>query len=158
MRGLSLSDPAFVGGLGGGAAFRYHRLYITNHGGDNNVGVAELILREVAGGAQVAIGGVCDASGQASSTYDCSKAFDGDSATAWITPWGGGPQWLSYDLGAGEGAELVEYAIRLTTIWVQRAPRSWELQGSNDGSTWETLDSRSWVVWERAGEIQTFTI
>jgi RHS repeat-associated protein len=64
---------------------------------------------------------------------------DGDAATKWLvfssTGWVG--YWLSAPLA------VVRYALTSANDFPERDPRDWQLQGSQDGQAWTTLDSRS---------------
>ncbi len=57
----------------------------------------------------------------------------------------------SVDLAvAGEGAEALQYTLTSPADRT-KAPKSWKLQGSADGTTWRTLDERSGesFAWDR---------
>lgn len=91
------------------------------------------------------------AGGTASASHDNSafgegpeKAFDGTTATKWYT--GGGtqpPAWLQYDFGAGNAWAVMRYDISSANDVQGRDPKDWLFQGSTDGITWITLDSRA---------------
>jgi len=83
----------------------------------------------------------------ASSQQPGYQAFNGltGAGDAWISF--NTPCWLQIDLGAGRGTSIASYAIRtrndVGAAYDQRQPKTWNLQGSNDGSTWTTVDSQS---------------
>jgi hypothetical protein len=63
------------------------------------------------------------------------------------------PQWVSYQFAAT--TEVDFYAI--TAPKAGRGPKAWELQGSNDGTTWTALDSQLNVTWFN-GETKRFAL
>lgn len=54
-----------------------------------------------------------------------------------------GPGWLRYDFGAGKARTINRYTMTSADDVPGRDPKDWQFQGSNDGSTWATLDTRS---------------
>jgi len=70
------------------------------------------------------------------------QAFDRNTGTFWQA---GGPNtgWLSYQFPTGK--IIKRYGI-FTTVNNNSRPASWDFQGSNDGSSWTTIDSRSLVL------------
>ncbi len=76
----------------------------------------------------------------ASSTGDGSSpvnAFDGNDATDWHTPGNGAPQWLKYDFGAGVTWKICK--VRLLLRAGDGCWKNFNIQGSNNDSTWTTL-------------------
>lgn len=60
-------------------------------------------------------------------------AFDGDPDTRWESEWGNDPEWLQVDLGAS-------YAIEEVVInWEGAYSSEYQIEGSNDQTTWELL-------------------
>lgn len=47
------------------------------------------------------------------------------------------PAWLSYDVGANGSKLIQQYTVKSSTY----VPANWQFQGSNDNSTWTTLDT-----------------
>jgi hypothetical protein len=76
---------------------------------------------------------------------DATKAFDGKN-TKWFTGGGHATAWLQADLGAGNEAAVVRYDITSANDAPARDPKNWELQASNDGTRWTTLDKRTGEV------------
>jgi hypothetical protein len=70
------------------------------------------------------------------------NAFDRNTGTSWQ---GGGSNtgWLSYQFPTGK--IIKRYGIFTGSLNANR-PASWEFQGSNNGSSWTTIDSRSVVL------------
>jgi hypothetical protein len=69
------------------------------------------------------------------------KAFDRDPGSKWYgynSPTG----WLQYDFGAGNAQVVKRYTINVADV-LERDPKDWTFLGSQDGSTWTTLDTQS---------------
>jgi hypothetical protein len=125
------------------ASYEQYRLLIeANNGSSSWHNVASLELRPTVGGADAApgAGGTASASNQQSSTFNAAKAFDGNINTRWLTANTSEPEWLRYDFGAAQ--EVAEYAIHVEQS-ADEAPKDWKFQGSDDGSTWEDLDTQT---------------
>jgi len=76
---------------------------------------------------------------------------------AWIGS-GGGVDWVALDTGSGNAYLLASYQITAGggTDNSARAVRDWTMEGSNDGSSWTVLDTRSGETgW--GGETRTYT-
>ena len=91
---------------------------------------------------EVSVDGTASASSEASSEFAASKAFDSNTSTSWgsqsiqyLDP--GGPslptEWLKYQLPSPQVVTKYEIPLGYLT--------SWDLQGSNNGSSWTTLHS-----------------
>lgn len=85
----------------------------------------------------VATGGT--ASDSANNVDNAKRAFDHNSATQWF--YKGVTGWLQYDLGHKETVQ--RYTVISSNDLVPRDPKAWELLGSNDGVTWQTLDAQN---------------
>jgi regulation of enolase protein 1 (concanavalin A-like superfamily) len=68
------------------------------------------------------------------------KAFDKNPGSKWLCA---AVSWLQYDFGAGVTQTIKRYTITSGSDVPARDPKDWQLQGSNDGSTWTTLDARN---------------
>ena len=89
----------------------------------------------------LAFGGTPSASASSGSGYEKSdQAFDLDPGTKWIVPALTG--WLQYDFGSGNVQTVKRYTINSADV-ASRDPKDWQFQGSQDGSTWTTLDTQS---------------
>ncbi|MEV4568223.1 GH92 family glycosyl hydrolase [Nonomuraea sp. NPDC049419] len=64
---------------------------------------------------------------------------DSDASTKWLVFTGTG--WAAYALS--EPVAVVHYALTSADDAPERDPRDWQLQGSQDGQTWTTLDTRT---------------
>lgn len=68
------------------------------------------------------------------------NAFDGNTSTVW-TCTAGPACWLQLRLNAP--VVVTTYNIAGRAGWDARAPKDWTFQGSNDGTTWVTLDTQT---------------
>ncbi|MEV5407313.1 GH92 family glycosyl hydrolase [Thermopolyspora sp. NPDC052614] len=69
------------------------------------------------------------------------NAADGDSNTKWLVFTDTRTGWLAYRLT--EPTTVVHYAITSANDIPDRDPRDWQVQGSQDGRNWTTLDTRT---------------
>jgi hypothetical protein len=70
------------------------------------------------------------------------SAFDGNLTTAWYTATTA-PAWLQYDYGTGNLETVSGYYVTSSTLAQGDDPAAWTLQGSNNGTSWTTLDAQS---------------
>ena len=158
-------------------AYRYFRVYITgNNGSGTNTLIAQLYLYGTSGTATplpldlaphnmtanaLPTPYVASASSVAGpGTYQPYFAFDGNITTTQWAGSGAGTDWLEIDLGAS--ATLSGYAVRGGFQGLPlRAPKTWTLEGSSNGSTWTTLDTQTtqqnWQVAWTAPEVRAWT-
>jgi F5/8 type C domain len=96
---------------------------------------------------------VASASSELSASYPAWRAFDkqNSSSLSWYAaalPSVGAPQWLRMDFGVGNAKVIGSYTISPPAA--TDAPRDWTFRGSNDATTWVTLDARTnetaWVA------------
>jgi len=73
------------------------------------------------------------------------KAFDRDASTLWDPYPAGSSEWIQMDYGAGVSHVITKYGILPPSDYGRAdvCPKSWYFQGSNNGSTWTTLDTRT---------------
>lgn len=143
-------------------AYRYWRLNITANNGDARVGTRQLALRTVVSGPQVALAAVGTPSNSSTfgGTYVPARAFgaalDND---GWLSS-GGVPQWLQYDFGEHWPQAIVEYGVAISgaSVPANKSANTWTLQASNDGSNWDTIDSRSGQTSWSTDELRVFTL
>ncbi len=101
---------------------------------------------------------VASASSIFSGTFDAFRAFDGDAGTGryWLGT-GSGVDQLQIDTGSGNSHLLNNYSIQVNTIpEPTRAPKDWTVDGSTNGSTWITLDTRTNESSWGSGEIRNY--
>ena len=104
----------------------------------------------------VAFGGAAnDIGNNPNGTQGAAKAFDLNSGSKWLSS---AVTWLLYDFGASNTRTIKRYTITSANDVPARDPKDWQLQGSNDGSAWTTLDTRSNQSFAARFEAQTYSI
>ncbi|WP_238334704.1 GH92 family glycosyl hydrolase [Kribbella amoyensis] len=83
-----------------------------------------------------------------------SNVADGDKFTKWLVfePTG----WLTYQ--TSQPVTIRKYALTSANDADGRDPKNWTLLGSNDGSTWTTLDTRTNEDFENRFQTKEFTV
>jgi len=95
---------------------------------------------------------------QGQGSEQVAQAFDGRPDTKWCFEHGGKPIIATLDLG-GSRQKLTQYEITSANDIPARDPRSWEVQGSNDGTKWTTVDRRdNEPPWENRRQAKSFRI
>ena len=91
---------------------------------------------------------------------DLTMAFDDDPInTKWLDFCGDdGTTWIYYQYGGGTQYKIKRYEITSGDDAPDRDPMDWELQGSNDGVIWDTLDTRLGIQFVGRNETQAFDI
>jgi hypothetical protein len=104
----------------------------------------------------VAFGGAANDSGNnPNGTEGAAKAFDLNAGSKWLSS---AVAWLQYDFGASNARTIKRYTVTSANDVPARDPKDWQLQGSNDGSAWTTLDTRSNRSFAARFEAQTYSI
>jgi len=86
------------------------------------------------GGSNIAQGRPTTASSVENATLGAANATDGNAGTRWASAFSD-PQWIQVDLGQ-------PYAIsRVTLTWEAAFARAYQIQTSNDGTSWTTIAS-----------------
>ena len=91
------------------------------------------------------------------SSYTADRAFDGnwsDDAGRWLALTSSNPMYLVYKFNVATKVNMLRLRIPGNNSYDKRSPKAWTFSGSNDGSTWTTLDTRSGVSWS-ASEVKT---
>lgn len=117
-------------------------------GAQDNVYATETMINQVpVMTSNSAPSGVAAASTEVNASNQAFGAFDriynspADN-TRWIANATTG--WLRYDFGAGNSKVIKMYAIGAGNgITLNRLPKDWTFQGSNDASSWTTLDTKA---------------
>ncbi|MET9426426.1 discoidin domain-containing protein [Streptomyces sp. NPDC003036] len=115
------------------------KVYIQAEDGRGNAGIETKSVKVVAppvSGTNVALNKPTTASSFQQSYGDCpcepAKATDGNPATRWASDWSD-PQWIRVDLGAPTALR------KLQLVWDPAYAKSYEVQVSDDASTWRTV-------------------
>ncbi|XP_015695197.1 peptide-N(4)-(N-acetyl-beta-glucosaminyl)asparagine amidase isoform X2 [Oryza brachyantha] len=86
-------------------------------------------------------------------------AFDGIRSSKWEEPDGAKGCWIIYRMLDGQTCELESYDLMSANDVPERDPMDWVLEGSADGgSTWNTIDARSSVIFDNRFYRKTFTV
>ena len=118
----------------------YYVVTATNSAGTSG-NSAEDIAMPVSPMANVAFGGAAnDSANNPNGNEGAAKAFDLNAGSKWLSP---AVSWLQYDFGAGNAQTIKRYTVTSANDVPARDPKDWQFQGSNDGSTWTTLDTKS---------------
>lgn len=127
-------------------AYSYYRLVVskTANGGNGFVAVNEfgLYTAEDHSGTNLVTGATATAISQYNADTGAAKAIDGGASTYWESTGAAGDKWLQVQLGS---AAVVRSVYISSTAFPNEVPRDFQLQASNDGSTWVTIFS--WVDW-----------
>lgn len=67
------------------------------------------------------------------------------------------PQWIWYEFGQENKKTIVEYTLEIVNSDANSKPTDWKLQGSNDGSNWDDLDTVTGETWSGDGP-KTYTV
>ena len=70
-----------------------------------------------------------------------SQAFDNSNFTKWLVFSSTGN--IAYDFANDDNYAINRYTVTSANDDITRDPRNWNFQGSNDGSNWNTVDTRS---------------
>jgi len=105
----------------------------TANGTESSAGLNPLRLRST--------GGTASNSTNTTGNEGVDKAFDGTNAK-WFNGTGA-TDWLQYRFPAGKRYPLSRYILTTGNDVPARDPVSWQVQGSNDGTNWTTLDTRT---------------
>ena len=79
---------------------------------------------------------------------------DGNPYSKWLTFTETG--WATYEVDTP--VTVKQYALTSANDAPDRDPKDWDFQGSNDGATWTTLDSRSGQDFGKRYEMRTFDV
>ena len=128
--------------------YRFHRLnVIATLGGTSGVALAEFQLwnADTDGIGSVSIG---------TTDQGAAQAFDGNIGTKWFSG-SGNTGWIQYFFGGGAARKLASYKITSANDVPDRDPKNWQFQGSNNGTSWVTLETKSDQIF--TGRFQTLT-
>jgi hypothetical protein len=108
---------------------------------------------------------VASASSELSADYAAWRAFDHLSSTdvsleRWTASSTAATGWLKIDLGSGNEKALTGYTISENAgVGRINCPMDFTLKGSNNDSTWNTLDTQTGINWiDNTNQMKTFTL
>jgi hypothetical protein len=88
---------------------------------------------------------------------EASKAFDNNISTKWYNFYNSGTTWIQYQFCNNTAYAVNSYSLTSANDMPLRDPRSLKLYGSNDGTNFTLLDSRSNISFTSRFQKQTFT-
>lgn len=100
-------------------------------------------------------GTTIDSANNPNGTQGAAKAFDRNPASKWLTT---APGWLQYDFGANNPQTIKRYTVTSANDEPVRDPKDWQLQASNDGTLWTTLDTRSSQTFATRYQAQAYPV
>lgn len=142
-----------------GNTFRHWRIIFTEAGGWSGGAAGELALfKEIGDGSSATVGGYVTAGDE---TYGAAtRMFDGNLATDWATKANGvadGLAWVAYHFP--EPVWIKEYALSPRHGGnASQTSEGWNLQYSEDGVTWITVDTRSGETGWVSAETRRYTV
>jgi hypothetical protein len=137
---MSLSAGSNTFTFSNSASYRYYRLRVTAVGSAGQS--ARIVELEITGGLKPSSSSI-----EANTSHSPGRAFDGiissnTDGEIYFASSTSIPAWLMLDLGSGNTRIATGYKI-YTTWNGGLNPSTWQFQGSNDGSSWTTLDSKT---------------
>lgn len=102
-----------------------------------------------------ATNGIASASSEAAQS--AAQAFDKLASTKWFNNNGGATGWLRYQFGGGTAWAINRYDISSASDVPGRDPKNWQFQGSHNGTTWTTLDTRTDEFFPSRFQTRSFT-
>jgi YD repeat-containing protein len=108
----------------------------------------------------VSVGGTATASlDNAQNGEGVAQAFDQNPATKWLAA--ATTAWLQYQFANGAAYTVTQYQMTSgadTGTYTGRAPKNWQLLGSNDGSNWAVLDTQTNQADTASSDTQTYDV
>jgi hypothetical protein len=142
LTGTSYVDTSASAGVDSGVNY-YYRVRAKNSAGTSGDSMtfgsshSLLVPRLV----NLGFSGTATASSYASSSEVPDKAFDLNPGSKWFNS-AASTGWIQKDFGVNNAQVVKRYTINSADV-PARDPKDWQFQGSQDGSTWTTLDTRS---------------
>ena len=88
-------------------------------------------------------GGVPTASSFMTANENGSKAFDLSAGSKWFAGDMNATGWLAFTFTGTTTHVVTSYSVTSGNDFNQRDPKDWQLQGSNNGSVWVTVDQKT---------------
>lgn len=145
-------------------SFSHYRLDITKNSGDNLIQLAEFALSgeyqtdpPPVDNSEILTqidNGTVTFSEQIHAGEGATNLFDGNSYSKWLAQ--NNTAWVAYQFT--KQAHVTHYTLTSANDAPDRDPKSWLLQGSNDGQQWTTLDSQSNQGFNNRYEVNQYTV
>lgn len=151
---------------GGPGVHRYWRLYITaNDGNASFMGVTEVRLRNGSGTVVShtnATSTPYSSSSDINASNDYSRAWDNNlTDSGWLSATAASPQWTKVDLGNVNlpgPTEVMSFDLYGSWNAPDASPKDFELQWSDDNSTWTTAGAYTDETGWAANELRSFLV
>ena len=98
--------------------------------------------------------GTASASAENAPRETAAQAFDGIRNSKWLMSAKTG--WLQYQFAPGEARAVTRYRMISGQDGPERDPTDWRFEGSNDGTTWVTLDTQADQTFTARNAINTY--
>lgn len=154
--GQTSTDMEPVRAMTPGVLYSFSVKVTTNKGSVINISklvTTEGTVQDVTAGASVTVSK--DNNGGPNNNEGSLKVLDNSVDTKWLTSNTVFPLYATYKLTSPNVVKI--YSITSANDADARDPQQWEIQGSNDNSTWQTLDTRD-VLFTARKQTQYFTI
>lgn len=143
VRMATVANPTFTDSTVKNGTTYYYVVSATNSAGTSGYS-AEDAATPASSWENVAFGGTYSGSSSSNPNEGFAKPFDCNPGSKWFSGSNSGlPQWIQYDFGSGMTQLVKRYGVTSANDVPTRDPSAWLFQGSNDGSTWTTLDSQT---------------
>ncbi|WP_049975589.1 RICIN domain-containing protein [Chthoniobacter flavus] len=142
---LSTATTSYVDGSAAAGTAYYYVVQAKNSAGTsgNSPEFGAALLTPLV---NIAFGGTASSSVTGAPSWEApAQAFDSNPGSKWYNGNATNPGptgWLRYDFGSGNAQVIKRYTVNSADV-ATRDPKDWQFQGSNDGSTWTTLDTQS---------------
>lgn len=153
---LSASATSYVDTTAAAGTTYYYVVQAANSAGTSGNSPQFGDSRLPAAMANLGFSGTATSSGTYTSYESPDKAFDGDPGSKWFDN-SATTGWLQKDFGAGNAQVVKRYTVSSADV-ATRDPKDWQFQGSQDGSTWTTLDTKSGQTFANRMQQNTYNI
>jgi hypothetical protein len=153
---FSVKIDLWIDEVAGPGPHRYWRINVTAITSGLIAAIGELEMQETEFGPNVCTGGTPSADTEFNASFLATNAFDGNLAgSPWASTSSSLPHWLRYDFGAGNDVEINAVGMHARTSSLETMPTAFDVQFSDDGSSWTTAWSESGLSWS-AREFKKF--
>lgn len=133
-----------------------YRLNISSANGGAFINVAELAMRSVSGGANLALNQT-PVDSVKNISYPAAAAFDGSATTAWESNSGTTAAWVGALIPAPATMNEISISIR-TDRDANTAPKDFTFEGTRDGVSWMPIKAFTGQTGWSPGETRTFSL
>lgn len=137
---------------------RYVRMYGTQRGTQYAYSMYEFeVYVDALSNVDVSVGGTASDNGASNpANEDETKAFDKSSFTKWLVYSTTGE--LRYDFAGTAAYKVTKYSVTSANDVQGRDPKNWQLQGSDNGTSWTTVDTQTNITFATRYQTKTYSI